>query len=145
MGNFYLLQGKNDEAFKHFKMTLDGGHRYDRILFRTAWRASEDGAKILTDLIPRRLDTEFSYLYYLLDEGKLSEALPVWARIISSGEKFDPIRARGLMDRLLTGRMPAEATRVWNDLRDKGLIVPTYQPTAQNLIINGNFEEEILK
>jgi hypothetical protein len=39
--------------------------------------------------------------------------------------------------------MPAEAAQVWSDLREKGLIKPTYQPTAQNLIINGQFEDDL--
>ena len=29
-------------------------------------------------------------------------------------------------------------------MRSKGIIKPTYQPTAQNLLVNGDFEEEIL-
>jgi hypothetical protein len=30
-------------------------------------------------------------------------------------------------------------------LRSKGLIKPTYQPTASNLVVNGDFEEDLLK
>ena len=144
VGNFYLLQGNTDESFRHFKVTLNGGHRYDGILFRTAWKAAGDGEKILRELIPPRLDTEFSYLEYLLSENKLSETMAVWERIASSPQKFEPNRVKRFMDRLFTARMLGEADQVWNDLRAKRLISSVYQPTAQNLIINGNFEEDII-
>ncbi|MBI4166750.1 MAG: hypothetical protein HY508_13565 [Acidobacteria bacterium] len=144
VGNFFLLQGNTDGAFKHFRMTLSGSHKYDSILFRTAWKSSEDGAKILDQLIPPRIDTEFGYLYYLLGEKKLSETSAVWKRIAAGPEKFDAGRVAGYLNRLFDTRKLAEATQVWNDLRNKGLISPAYQPTAQNLIINGNFEEVIL-
>jgi len=144
VGNFYLLQGNNNDAFKHFRVTLDGTRRYDRILFRTAWKASEDGAKILTELIPPQINTEFAYLYYLLNENKPTEARAVWKRIAASPEKFDAGRAAGFVDWLLNARMPDDAGQVWSDLINKGLIPPTYKPTAQNLITNGNFEDDLL-
>ncbi len=144
VGNFFLLQGNVDDAFKHFRVALDGGSRYDRILFRTAWKASEDGEKILKELIPHRTATEFSYLYYLLSDDKLPEALAVWQRIATRAEKFDPARVRSFMDHLIRARRAADAAGVWNYLRAQGLIAPTYQPSAKNLIINGNFEEDIL-
>ena len=141
VGNFFLLQGNTDQAFRHFRMTLSGSHKYDFILFRTAWKSSEDSAKILAELIPYRTETEFSYLYYLLAGNKLPEALAVWKRIAASPQTFEAIQAAGFLNRLLADRRPADAAQVWNDLRDKGLLKPTYQPTPQNLMINGDFEE----
>jgi Tfp pilus assembly protein PilF len=143
VGNFYLLQGNTDKAFRHFRTTLDGTGEYDRILFRTAWKASEDGAKILAELIPPRIGAQFSYLYYLLDAGKIPESLEAWKRIAATKEEFPAVRAASLLNRLIAARMPAEAAQVWSDLREKGLIKPTYQPTAQNLIINGQFEDDL--
>jgi hypothetical protein len=143
VGNFVLLQGNSDEAFRHFRTTLDGTRQYDRILFRTAWKSSDDGAKILAELIPPKIGTEFSYLYFLLGEDKLPESMAVWKLIAANPEKFDAVRAATFLNRLLNARMPAEAAQVWSDLRDKGLIKPTYQPTAQNLIINGTFEDDL--
>jgi len=144
VGNFFLLQGNTDEAFKHFKVTLAGTPKYDQILFRTAWKASDDGKKILEELIPRQASTEFRYLHYLLGEKRLAEALAVWKRIAAGPETFPPTRATLLMDRLFAAHLAGDAMQVWNDLRRKGLIQPTYQPTAQNLLVNGDFEEDIL-
>jgi hypothetical protein len=144
IANFFLLQGNVDEAFRHFKVVLAGSRQYDQILFRTAWKASDDGQKILEELIPRNLATEFSYLNFLLSEKRMPEALAVWKRIAAGPEAFSGGLATDFMDHLIGARLPEEATQVWNDLRRKGIIKPTYQPTAQNLLVNGDFEEEIL-
>jgi tetratricopeptide (TPR) repeat protein len=144
IANFFLLQGNIDEAFRHFKVVLAGSHQYNQILFRTAWKASDDGAKILEELIPRRTSTEFNYLNFLLSEKRMPEALAVWKRIVTGSDNFNPVQASSLMDRLIVERLPGEAAQVWGDLRSKGLINPTYQPTAENQIVNGDFEEDIL-
>ena len=144
IGNFFLLQGNTDQAFKHFQVVLAGTHQFDQILFRTAWKASEDPQKILDELIPRKVATEFGYLYFLLQENRLAEALTVWQRIAASGERFDAARVTAFLDRLISARLPSEAGEVWSDLVRTGLIPPTHQPAAQNLIVNGDIEEEIL-
>lgn len=144
IGNFFLLQGNTDEAFRHFKVVLAGTANYNQILFRTAWKASDDGAKILNELIPARAATEFDYLYFLLREKRFAEAQEVWKRVASGSEAFEPLQAAGFIDHLLAGRLPTEAEKVWDDLRARGLIKPTYQPTAQNMLVNGDFEEDIL-
>jgi len=144
IGNFFLLQGNTDEAFRHFQVVLAGTPNYNQILFRTAWKASEDGAKILDELIPARVSTQFDYLYFLLREKRFAEAQEVWKRVASGSEAFEPGQAAGFIDHLIAGHLPAEAAQVWDGLRARGLIKPTYQPTAQNMLVNGDFEEDIL-
>lgn len=144
IGNFFLLHGNVDEAFRHFKAVLDQTDRYDQILFSIAWKASGDAQKILTQLIPISVPAEFRYLFFLLAQGRFPEARSVWERIASSPEVFDPPLAGFYMEKLIAARRIDEAARVWNDLRTKGLIKPPEEPTARNLVVNGDFEEPIL-
>ena len=144
IGNFFLLQGNTDEAFRHFKVVLAGTPGYNQILFRTAWKASEDGVKILNELIPARVPTETDYLYFLLREKRFREAQAVWRRLASGSEAFEPAQVAGYVDQLILAHLPAEAAQVWDDLHARGLIKPTYQPTPQNMLVNGDFEEDIL-
>lgn len=144
MANFYLLQGNVDEAFRHFKVVLAGTSQYDQNVFGTAWKASGDPEKILEELIPRRLPTEFSYLYYLLAQQRFAEAQPVWKRILSNPEKFAPQQTASYIDNLLNARRPAEAYQVWSDLQNKGLIPNPATGTEGNLLTNGDLEDELL-
>jgi hypothetical protein len=144
IANFYLLQGNVDEALRHFKVVLAGTSQYDQNVFDTAWKASGNADKILQELIPRRLSTEFSYLDYLVAQQRFAEAQPVWKLILSSPEKFTPQQGASYVDSLLAARRPAEAYQVWRDLQNKGLIPNPPTGGEGNLLSNGDFEDELL-
>jgi len=144
IANFYLLQGNIDEAFRHFKVVLAGTSEYDGIVFSTAWKASGDPDKILVQLIPRRAATEFSYLYFLVSQQRFTEAQPVWKRITSGSEKFTAQQAAGYIDSLITARRPEDAYQVWRDLQAGGLARNPATGTQDNLLANGDFEDEPL-
>lgn len=144
IGNFFLLHGNVDDAFRHFKIVLSGSSQYDQILFSTAWKASGDADKILEQLIPNQIRTEFPYLYFLVGQERFTEAQNVWKRIASSPETFSAIQASAYMEHLIRAHRLAEACQVWSDLRRKGLIPANYEATSKNLLVNGDFEEKPL-
>lgn len=143
LANHFLLQGNIDESFRHFRVVLAGTSQYDQIVFRTAWKATDDPEKILNELIPRSIPTEFSYLYYLLPQQRFTEAQAVWKRITNSSEKFNPQQSAGYIDALINNRRPEEAYEVWSDLGRKGLLRIAVQGTGENLVTNGDFEDEL--
>jgi hypothetical protein len=144
IGNFFLLRGDTDESFRHFRVALAGSTQYNQILFKTAWKATDDGEKILAQLIPDRVATEIDYLYFLLSQKRFAEAQKVWRRIAANGEGFAAVQAASYIDQLIAAHLPAEAHQVWDDLKNKGLIRPTYGPTGHNLLVNADFEEDLL-
>jgi pentatricopeptide repeat protein len=144
IANFCLLQGNVDEAFRHFKVVLAGTAQYDQNLFTIAWKASGEPDKILDQLIPNSIPTEFRYLYYLLSQQRFAEARPVWKRIMSNPQKFTPQEGAGYIDSLLTTGRPEEAYQVWRDLQGRGLIPNPATGTPENLLTNGDFEDGLL-
>lgn len=144
IGNFYLLHGNVDEAFHHFKIVMEGDSQYNQALFSTAWKATEDGNKILAMLIPNNVPAEFEYLNFLLAQKRYLEAKDIWNRIITSSQAFPPRQAGPYLDNLLGSHRPQEAYQIWTDLLKRGLIKPIYQETSRNLIVNGDFEEHPL-
>lgn len=145
IGNFFLLQGNLDDAFRHFRVVLAGTSQYNQILFSTAWKASGDPEKILRELIPNHLPTELTYLYYLLGKEHYEEASGVWRRVMTGSEKPTPAQAGRYLNDLIRVRRAEEAYQVWSDLIETGSIKGTYQVSGNNLIVNGNFEEELLR
>lgn len=144
VANFYLQQGNTDEAFRHFRAVLARTSTYDQIIFRTAWRANDGGHKILDQLIPQKIGTEFSYLYYLQSHQLFLETQPVWKRILTGSESFAPQQAASYIDALIQARRPDEAYAVWTDLQRKGLVRDTRTGGPGNLLNNGDFEDELL-
>ena len=144
IGNFFLLRGENDEAFRHFRVVLSGSNQYNQTLFKIAWKATDDGQKILEELIPDRVATEIEYLYFLLSQKRYTEARSIWKRVAAHGEGLAAGQVAGYIDQLIAAHLPAEAHEVWDDLKINGQIKPTYGPTARNLIVSGDFEEDLL-
>jgi hypothetical protein len=144
IANSFLLHGDIHEAFRHFKVVLAGTDQYNQILFNTLWKASGDGDQILAEAIPNRVSLEFQYMLYLLNHGQLDDVRSVWRRVVAEPEGFAPAWASEYINRLITAHRVDEAYQVWDDLRTKGLIGDLEHPTAQNLVINGDFEQEIL-
>jgi hypothetical protein len=144
IGNYFLLHGNTQEAFRHLKVVLAGSRQYDRTVFNVAWKASGNAGQILQELIPDSLPAEFSYLNYLVTERRMPEAEAVWKRIAAASETFDPHEASEYIDTFIkTGRADA-AYQAWTDLQGKGLVhMPPGGPN-QNLITNGNFEDPLL-
>lgn len=144
IGNYFLLHGNTQEAFRHLKVVLAGSRQYDRTVFNIAWKASGNAAYILQDLIPNDLPAEFSYLKYLLGEQRFPDAEAVWKRIATNSETFDPHEASDYIDTLIkTGQVDA-AYQAWTDLQARGLIRTAPGGSNVNLITNGNFEDPLL-
>ena len=144
IGNYFLLHGNTQEAFRHLKVVLAGSRQYDRTVFNVAWKASRNAAQILQELIPNSLPAEFSYLNYLVTEQRIPEAGAVWKRIVANPKTFDPHEASGYIDTLIETGRANEAYQAWTDLQGKGLVhMPPGGPN-QNLITNGNFEDPLL-
>jgi tetratricopeptide (TPR) repeat protein len=144
IANFYLLQGNTDEAFRHFKLVLAGTAQYDTNVFSIAWKTTDDAGKILQEVIPERVKTEFSYLNFLLSQHRLDEAQPVWKRILAGREEFSPEDTSPYLDNLITGHRAEDAYQVWTDLQKKGLVRSSSALSGTNLIFNGDFEDEWL-
>ena len=144
IANFYLVQGNIDEAFRHFRVVLAGTAQYNSNVFALAWKATDDGGKILQELIPEQVTTEFSYLNFLLTQHRLDEAQAVWKRIVAGREEFPPDDSSPYIDNLIGARRAQEAYQVWTDLQKKGLIRYSSMPSEKNLISNGDFEDELL-
>ncbi len=144
IANFYLLQGNADEAFRHFKIVLAGTSAYDQIVFSTAWKASGNADQILEQLVPPKVSTEFSYLYFLLAQQRFTEAQAVWERLMTGTEKFTSQQSAGYIDALIYARQPVAAYKVWTDLEKKGLVRGATTGEDANLLTNGDFEDELM-
>ena len=123
---------------------LKGSSRYNQVIFDTAWKASGDADTILDEMIPSDPGSRFAYLDYLRSRKNYEAAARVWKRIVDGQGTFPAWKSANYIDGLLEAHRPVEAYRVWEDLRNKGLIAATFMQTSKNLILNGDWEEPLL-
>jgi hypothetical protein len=144
IANFFLLHGDTDEAFRHFKIVLAWNMGYNETIYNMAWKASDDAGKIFQELIPKDAGSELEYLGFLVSTHHLEQADAVWNHVAASSEKFAPSDVSSYIDAIIGAKHPGQAYKVWSTLREKGLIPPTYETTPENLLENGDFEEQPL-
>lgn len=145
LGNFYLRAGNMRAALAAFQKVLFGDPSLRRPAFELAWRATDDAALILTEMVPPEGEIYFEYLAYLIDKQRLDPAITVWNRLLVLNLPFEPQAAFPYLDALIQHRRLDELTSAWTVLVER---FPTRvrQPRFENsLITNGDFETDILQ
>jgi tetratricopeptide (TPR) repeat protein len=157
-GNFFLHRGKLDKMYECFKRAseLDGSNL--GIAMDRAWKADPDHRQILQKLIPDDIQSNLSYLAFLVGKDELDLARPVWQRCIQDelpdDFQFKVSVANSYIDRLLAKNRISEAVQIWNAaLAKAGFTPPDAKPAEErgqgnpkkqaNLVWNGSFENEI--
>lgn len=144
LGEFYLRQGRTDDALDalHFAITADPESR--PAIFEELWRAGVDAREVLDRAVPPRRDVLIAYLDVLAGVGALDEAHTVWTRIEAlGGAAPDTIQSDAFqyVDALIRFQSAAELETVWAE------VAPAEARAALangNLISNGGIEDPIL-
>ena len=144
IGNFYLREGKTNQALELFQQAILGDPELRRPAFDLAWRATQDGDLIAREMIPARPDIYFDYLDYLVGTDRLDEAVKAWDRVSRPSFYFNPMKAFPYLDALIQHRWIDQLTDAWTDLKKMNPSLTRESEQDANLITNGDFEAEIL-
>jgi hypothetical protein len=144
IGNFYLREGKTEQAMQALQIAILGDPDLRRPAFDLAWRATGDGELITHEMIPAQADISFEYLNYLLGVERVDEATKVWDQVIALGLHFDPKAAFPYLDALIEQRRIDQLTSAWSTLQRKSPSILRKNALDPNLVTNGDFDREIL-
>lgn len=139
--NLLLAQGQTDAAMKQFRTVLENDPPLTWPAITTAWRIHPDVDSLLENVVPPAADIPF--LQFLLSNNQTPAAGKVWDRIFSLQQ---PIDRRYLLEYehyLLTRQEVAQASLVWQQAA-KIADIAAYQPSPENLLVNGDFSLDIL-
>lgn len=144
LGNFYLRVGKTPEALRAFQKVLLGDPSLRRQTFDLAWRATDDSALILQEMIPSEPGIVIPYLNYLSQTDRVEEAKQVWAQLLQLGVPIEPKAAFSYLDALIRSRRIEALNEAWQQLTLRNPNRIRQRRFDSNLITNGDFESEIL-
>lgn len=139
--NLLLAQGQTDAAMKQFRTVLENDPPLTWPAITTAWRIHPDVDSLLENVVPPEADIPF--LQFLLSNKETEGAGKVWDRIFSLQQ---PIERRYLLEYehyLLNHQEVAQASLVWQQA-SKIADIAAYQPSPENLLVNGDFSLDIL-
>jgi tetratricopeptide (TPR) repeat protein len=142
--NFFLVQGDPEKALPYFRVVLANDPEAVDSTLQLCWRATRDANKILDLGLPPRPDLYLSFLGLLVFKQELGAAENVWNRLVGLQQKFPTKLALPYFQLLIAKQEVVAAKTAWQQLVEADESLQPYQPSRENLVINGGFEENLL-
>jgi tetratricopeptide (TPR) repeat protein len=141
--NLYLVQGDTQKAAHEFSVVLQNDPTLANLAMQFCWRINPDVDALLRDVVPARAEAYLAFLDLLMTKQETAATAKVWAALMATSEKFELRRVYDYFQYLLNHKDVDEARLVWQQAAPRfGL--SSYLPTRNNLIVNGDFGQNIL-
>jgi hypothetical protein len=141
--NFYLARGDVDLSLREFSVVLKSGSYRVPDSVRLCWLAKSDAEYLIRNVLPPEPDVYFALLDYLLSIQQNVPAAQVWAHIVQLGQPLEQRHVLEYVRVLLASHDVTQAALVWQQAATLADLA-AYQPSTDNLIINGDFSLDIL-
>jgi tetratricopeptide (TPR) repeat protein len=141
--NFYWTLGQTDKALQEFRVVLENDPYLPAAALERCWRIKPDVEALLRDVVPRDADAYSTFLDFLISKNEPVDASKVWAQIV---QLQHPVETRHVFDYvryLIERRDVAQAHRTWRQAATLSDL-SGYQPSPQNLVVNGDFSLPVL-
>lgn len=141
--NFFLVAGETERAFHEFRVVIGNEPTLAGLAMQFCWRASPDTDVMLRDVVPASADSLVTFLSFLMYKHETDGAIKVWDRLMQIHQKFQPGYLFEFVHFLVLAHRPEAASAAWEQAA--GLLdLSSYLPTADNLVVNGDFSQDIL-
>ncbi len=139
--NLYLAQGSLDDAMREFRVVMENDPALAPQAMSLSWKVRPDIESLLRGVIPPNVYD--SFLGFLISRNETAPAAKVWDKIFSVRQPIERPELFTYMRYLIAHQEVSQATTVWQQATTlSGLAA--YQPSSENLLINGDFSMEVL-
>ncbi len=141
--NLYMSTGQNDKALQQFKIVIANDPLRISPALERSWRLWPNAPELIHNLLPRRAEAYFAFLELMLQQNQPDAAATTWDAMQELGQ---PVSQRAVLDYvryLLTHNNIQRAKLVWEQSATLAGLAD-YQPSRENLIVNGGFDLPIL-
>jgi len=141
--NYYLIHGDTERSLKEYQVVL----AYDPFLYSAAvqsvWRIKPDADYLLQNVIPAIPEVYSSFLDLMVTKNETAAAAKVWERLYQLRQPIPNRYVYRYFTYLVRNEQPDQARLVW---QQSALLcgLSAYQPSADNLIVNGDLEQDVL-
>ncbi len=141
--NVYLVQGENDKALGEFRVVIANDPPLAPVALQFCWRIKPDVDALLRDVVPASTDAYTSFLRLLEDKQETEATKRVWQALIQTRGSLEKLYAYDYVRYLILHKEVDPAVNAWQQIGSRfGL--SAYQPSPENLIVNGNFNLPML-
>jgi Carbohydrate binding domain/Tetratricopeptide repeat len=142
-GNFYLVQGETDKALREFRVVMESDPTMSTAALKLCWRVKPDVDALLHDVVPPSPAVYSVFLDFLVSQKETAAAAKVWTQLAQLRQPLPPALAFNYIRYLVAQHEVDQARLVWQQSATLcGL--SAYQPSPENLIVNGDFSMNVL-
>ena len=142
-GNFYLVQGETDKALREFRVVMESDPYLPPAALKLCWRVKPDVDALLRDVVPPSPAVYSVFLDFLVSQKETKAAAKVWTQLAQLRQPLPPALAFNYIRYLVAQHEVDQARLVWQQSATLcGL--SAYQPSPENLIVNGDFSMNVL-
>jgi len=141
--NVYLVQGEKEKALREFRVVIANDSSLASVALQFCWRIEPDVQALLRDVLPARAEAYTSFLTILEAKQETEGAKKVWHALMQTRESFATHHAYDYVQYMILHKEVDQAVLAWQQAVNRfGL--SAYQPSSENLIVNGNFNLAVL-
>jgi hypothetical protein len=141
--NFYWAIGENGKALHEFRMVLENDPYLPPAALNACWRIEPDVKALLRDVVPRNADIYSTFLEFMISKNEPDAAASVWSEMVELHRDVDRRYVFEYVRYLISRRQVAGARQVWGQSANL-CDLSAYQPSPENLVINGDFTLPVL-
>ena len=139
--NLFLAQGSTDDAMREFRVVMENDPSLAPQAINLCWKMRPDIESLLAGVIPPNVYPPF--LEYLVGKDETGAAAKVWEKMFVAQQPLERAALFTYMRYLIAHQDVAQAALVWQQAVNlSGLAA--YQPSSQNLLVNGDFSMQVL-
>ena len=139
--NLYLAQGSLEDALREYRVVMENDPSLSQQAIQICWKIQPDIDSLLANVVPAGVDE--SFLEILLSRKETEAAGKVWERMVSLQQPVERNKLFAYIRYLIANRQSSQAALVWQQAATLAGLA-SYQPSSENLLINGDFSQEIL-
>ena len=141
--NFYWTLGETDKALWEFRVVLEGDPYLPPGALDRCWRIKPDIDSLLRDVIPGNAEVYSLFLDFLISKNEPAAAARVWTQIAQLQQTVEPRHVFDYVRYLIDRQDVEQARQAWRQATTLSDL-SGYQPSPENLVINGDFSLPVL-
>jgi tetratricopeptide (TPR) repeat protein len=141
--NFYIVRGDTAATLKNLRVVLANDPYLPPAALQLCWRIQPDADFLLREVVPPLTNVNSSFLEFLLSKNETAAAAKVWDKLVELNQPVDRRYTFEYIRYLAAQQEPDQARKVWQKAATLSDLA-AYQPSTENLVVNGDFNQEIL-
>jgi tetratricopeptide (TPR) repeat protein len=142
-GNFFLVRGENEKALHEFRVVIANDPSLGDAALQFCWRIKPDVDVLLREVLPARAEAYAGFLDLLETKKDTPGAAKVWDALIETHQSFKLQTAYDYIRYSVSEKDVDRAVLAWQQIAPR-FALTSYLPSTGNLVVNGNFDLNIL-